>query len=240
MNDCFFDDPVFPRTISGKRMAGIFEGADDPKKEEVAKGPDDPISTYAEQQARSLAMSAVLSWNENGEYTYEALEECVVGVCDFDADMEISDDEEAFYNDVWSFVPNALLSLGAEEDDVEALVEGEDDKAAAKVGNAVSTWLNEEEADTQDIIMGFTFGEEPILESASEDPARQMILEGFFKKVIKFIHGKRTIGKKRIGKAQPKTAAQKSAIRKMLRFASKGLALIKRKKSMKKRRQAGF
>lgn len=183
MNDIFaFDDPTFPSTKVGQRLEGLFESADSGAGK-PADAPD-AVEVFARQQARTQAMSAVLAWVEDGDYTYTALDEFICGVADLDGDFEISDEEEAVYNAIWQQVPDALQTLGADESDVNELVNSEDNDAAARIGQKPwSADMDETTADDEEIIAGFALGEDAVFENASDDPeGRHMILEATYKR----------------------------------------------------------
>ena len=89
------DDYMFPTTRQGRAQAGIFESAADTKNGEAE---DDSVSDAFRNMARARAMSALLLWVDEGEYTYAALDELVIIVADIDGDFDISEEEEAQYN----------------------------------------------------------------------------------------------------------------------------------------------
>ena len=129
------DDFTFPHTRRGQALSGVLESTT-----EKPKASADAVEVFARQQARIQAMTAVLAWNEDGEYNYNDLDEYIIGMADLDGDFEIGDEEEAAYNAIWAEVPDALFSLGASEDDTNAFVNSdgkEADDAAARVGKVV-------------------------------------------------------------------------------------------------------
>ena len=50
------------------------------------------LESYADSQLRSQAMSAVLGWIEDGNFTYDNLDEFVCAVADLYGDFEISEE----------------------------------------------------------------------------------------------------------------------------------------------------
>lgn len=233
MNGIFaFDDPIFPSTRAGQRLEGLFESADSGAGK-PADAPD-AVEVFARQQARTQAMSAVLAWVEDGDYTYTSLDEFVCGVADLDGDFEISDEEEAVYNAVWQQVPDALQTLGADESDVNEMVNSEDNDAAARIGKALSADMDETTADDEEIIAGFALGEDAVFENASDDPeGRHMILEATYKRRKVVRDGKVQVIRKRISGKVRLSAAQKAALRKARRKANTGAAKLARRKSMR-------
>ena len=233
MNGIFaFDDPTFPSTKAGQRLEGLFESAGS-SAGKPADAPD-AVEVFARQQARTQAMSAVLAWVEEGDYIYTALDEFICGVADLDGDFEISDEEEAVYNAVWQQVPDALQTLGADESDVNEMVNSEDNDAAARIGKALSADMDETTADDEEIIAGFALGEDAVFENASDDPeGRHMILEATYKRRKVVRDGKVQVIRKRISGKVRLSAAQKAALRKARRKANTGAAKLARRKSMR-------
>ena len=112
------DDYMFPTTQPGLAATGmILESANTHGKGHI--GPlgvlENAVDDDARIRSRTNAMSAVLSWIEEGDFTYNSLDETIVVVADIDGDYEITEEEEEVYSNAWNEVPDALLSLGADE-----------------------------------------------------------------------------------------------------------------------------
>lgn len=233
------DDFTFPATRRGQALSGVLESAT-----EKPKTSPDAVEVFARQQARTQAMSAVLAWIEDGEYSYNALDEYIIGMADLDGDFEISDEEEAAYNAIWAEVPDALLSLGATEADTTAFVNGDGkdaDDAGARVGKAAKEALDDLEADDDELIAGFALGEDAVFENASDDPeGRHMILEATYRKKKVVRDGKVVKINKRISGKVRLSAAQKAGLRKARRKANTASARLHRKKSMRIRARRGM
>lgn len=235
----FHDDYMFPTTMRGMKEAGfVFESTntDDIDIE-------DPVSASANSQARSNAMTSVLEWISNGEFTYDALDEIIIAVCDIDGDDDLTDEEIDFYNDVWQEIANAMLTLGADADDVQEFVDGpsdDADDAAARIGRVLSDEMDEYEADDDDIISAFALSEDAVLESAAGDTNRVGILEAAFKKKKVVRDGKVQIVRKRVSGRVRLSAAQKAGLKKARRKANTATARLARKKSMRLRKQRGL
>ena len=238
-----YDDFMFPTTRAGMREAGmVLESAAGGKNGGDSDAPD-TISETALTMARSRAMSAVLTWIEEGVYSYDALDETIVVTADLDGDFELSEEEEDEYADIWGQIPDALLTLGADLDDVQKLINGpgkKADEAAARIGAALSKEMESVEAEDADIITGFAVGEDAILESASYDNELHGILEATYKrkKVVK--DGKVQIVKKRVSGKVRISAATRAALRKARRKANTAAAKLSRRKSMKLRKNRGL
>lgn len=244
--DSGLDDYMFPTTQSGLAAAGmVLESANMTGKGHI--GPlgvlENAVDEHTTASIRVDAMAAVLTWIEEGDFSYNTLDETVVVVTDIDGDYELTEAEENLYSDIWNQIPNALLTLGADKSDVQELVNGSNDaadKAAARIGKALSQKMEEEEADDDSLIMGFAYGEDAILESTSYDDSLHGILEASYKQIkavrdgeIEFVR-KRTSGQVRL------SAAQKANLRKGRRKAHTAPAELKRRKSMKVRKQHGM
>lgn len=231
------DDYMFPVTPMGKRAAGIFE--ENPAKASYINASEQFIGEAADSTARALAMQSVLEWQKGGVFTYEALDNIIIYMADIDDEEDIDEEEEAFYNEIWEEIPNALLSLGAEFKDVENFV-GEDDKAGSKVGASISKELEDTPADDDDLVASFAYGEDGVLECAGDDSSLRGILEATYKKRKMVRDGKVVIGKKRVSGRVKLTAAQRAGLKKARRKANTAAARQHRKKSMKIRKLRGM
>lgn len=243
------DDYMFPTTPQGMRAVGmVMESASKgtADKEPQLSRKDMVLETVANYDTRANAMSAVLGWIEEGNFTYDDLDAFVYAFLDLDDDDEPTEDDDKLYSDVWEVIPEALISLGADPKDVDTLYDGpgpEADKAAARIGATVKDVLNEEPADYEDILTDFAVGDE-VLESASWNrTARDNeagILEAIYKKKLVFSHGKKEFRMKHMGGKVKRTAAQKISFKKdVQKYAHSAKANHNRDLSMRKRRQAG-
>jgi hypothetical protein len=204
---------------------------------------------------RAMAMGAVMTWVEQGEFDYSELEALVIGVTDLDGEEEVSKDEEEFYSAVWDEVPNALLSLGGSAENITDFIDNEDDDAGSRLGARLKKVLDEETAEDSEIVLAFAEGsEDALLEGANEaddggfiyesimqdKDGNDMLLEAAFKKVKVIKDGKVTIKKKRVSGKARLSAAQKAGLKKARRKANSAAARKKRKKSMKQRKARGM
>lgn len=253
----FLDDYMFPTTSAGMKKAGmVLEGAncqggkcdkDDCDKDKVNENVcesvlEDAVSNVSDAQIRSDAMSAVLGWIESGEYTYDDLDSAILEVADLNGDLEIGEDEEEYYSDMWATVADALATLGADKADIQALYDGpgEDaDKAGSRIGAALSKKMDEVKEDDNDIIMAFSMNSDAVLESAEE--GYNGIYEGVFKWMKKVVGGiVQRVHKRISGHGKKQTAAQKAALKKARHFAQTGAAKIKRQKSIRIGKKRGL
>lgn len=210
-----YDDPVFP----------VLAGGD-----AVMESAEPVMEAASDTSAKSLAMSAVLAWIEAGDFTYQAMEEYIAGITDLDGDEEFSEDETALFNDVLAACADAFLSFGADADNVSEFLNDESDAAGKKLGDFVSSAVDEESATDEDIIAGFS-GDGSVMESG--------VLEASFKKMRVVRGGEVKIVKKRLGKVVL-SAAQKAGLKKARRKAFSATAKLHRFKSIKVRKQHGM
>lgn len=240
------DDFMFPTSQAGLRETGmILESATTGEKGHTGSLGvlENAVDEDARIRSRTSAMSAVLSWIADGDYSYNSLDEIIIVVADIDGDYEITEEEEAFYSDIWNEVPDALMSLGADDSDVRELVDGpgdDADKAAARIGKQLSQKMEEEEADDDSLIAGFAFGEDAILESTSYDDSLHGILEATYKRKKVVRDGKVQVVRKRVSGKVRLSAAQKAGLRKARRKAHTASANLARRKSMKIRQRRGM
>lgn len=237
------DDYMFPTSQAGLREAGMILESASSAEEDKLTGRDRAIANYVRAQQRTEAMSSVLSWIEEGDFTYNALDETIIVVADLDGDYEITEDEEAYYSELWNEVPDALVSLGADEDDVKEFMDGpgtEADKAAARMGRTLTQKMDEEEADDDELIARFAFGEDVVLESANLFRTTEGVFEATYKRKLAVRDGKKEwINKKMSGKVY-RSPEQKLATKKAARKSHTGIANMHRRKSIKKRQALGL
>ncbi|MBQ7609116.1 MAG: hypothetical protein IJU76_14295 [Desulfovibrionaceae bacterium] len=249
------DDFVFPTTAQGIRQAGILLYDSSVEKEERSQDSalglfESTVSTSYDTNTRSEAISALLTWIEGGEYDYESMAGILFEIADIDMDGDISEDEEETYNDLWALTADAMVYLGAKEDDVVGFYNGpgtDADAAGARIASQIQVVLEEEPASDEDLITGFAFSSDAITESAEQIDAIyevafgklvKRVKNGVVQRVRKAIHGKgfKVVG----GKLKKMTAEMKAAVRKMLKKARSGSAKMHRKISMKKRKTMGL
>jgi hypothetical protein len=182
---------------------------------------------FASMQTRAQAMSCVLVWIENGDYTYEALDGLVLGIADIDGDEQIGEEEEGLYNDILATVGDAFVSLGASPENVNAFIENEDDAAGLKLGDFLSKKLDDVDDDDDDIVTAFATSGNEILEAA-------------YKRVKVVRDGKVVFKRKRIGGKVRLSAKQRIALKKARRRAHTGAAKKAMRKAMKIRKSRGL
>lgn len=236
-----FDDPVFP--VFGGMVLESCGGGGGGKKDDEKSGKEKPkgiLEAAVDSQTRAEAMSAVISWAENGIFSYDELDGYIYAMADIDGEDDTSENEEDYYNAVWKQIPDAMMTLGAGKGDVAKLVNDEDSAAAQRVGEAISTVLEEEKADDEELIVGFAYGEDAVLESVADDSTRHMILEATYQKRKVVRDGEVIVARKRVSGKGHATAKQKASLKKARLKAHTGPANLKRRKSMRLRERRGL
>lgn len=182
------------------------------------------IEDFAKKQMRSQAMSCALAWVANGDFSFAALADSVASIADLDGDEEFSDDEEAYYNDLFTEVGYAFTALGAEAENVQSFIDNEDDDGGAKMGAFLAEKMGDVEDDDETLISHYAVSNAPILES-----------------MIKVVRGGKVVLKKKKLKRHVKlSAAQRAGLKMARRKAFTGAAKLARKKSMRLRRKRGM
>lgn len=217
------------------------------KKKEEASG--DPVfeaagtggATYdlADAQMRSMAMGAVLTWIEEGDFSYSAIDELAVGVADLDGDEELTPSETAIYEDIWSVIAEAMMSLGADEDNIMEFLDDEDDDAGEKLGSFLADVMDNIPSEDDEIVTSFATGEDGAVFECADAEAFG-IFEASYKKVKVVKDGKVVVKKKRMSGKVRMSAAQKAALKKARRRAHSSAARLKRAKAMKVRKKRGM
>lgn len=229
------DDPLFP-TFTPQAKVGDKGGVLESDNGGVFEA--DAVDTMAGSQIRSMAMAAVLSWVEDGNFSFLALDEYVLGVADLDGDYEIAGDEEDLYNEVWANVPDAMLSLGASVEDVTALADGENDEAGSRVGAALAAFLEGAESSDDELISAFATTEDAVMESCVA--GQDAVFEAAYKKMKMVRGGKVVIARKRISGKVRLSATQKAGLKKARLKSNNAAARLSRKKSLRVRKQRGM
>lgn len=183
----------------------------------------------SEMITKNDAMAIALTWVDEGDYTFDALNSLVVGYADLDESGEVdTEEEEDLYNDLLQVVADAFVSLGASQDDVATFIDDEDSTAGKKVGVHLSDTLDDEILEDADIQMKFAIREDGAITGSSA------IFEGY-QKVVR--GGKVVLKKKRLKRPKRQTAAQRAALKKARRKANRGSAKKKRAKSNRTRKR---
>ena len=210
--------------------AGIWDFPEDQKQAKQAASVyltgavlDSAEEDMAEKMGKSDAMAVALQWVEDGEYTYDALDNLVYGMTIEDPEADEPEVDEEAYTEMLNGVAGALVELGASKDGVVSLLQDEDDEAGEIIGNKLSSVMDSVAEDDYTLITRFAVG--------------GMVLDGM-EKVVR--DGKITWIRKKPKKKRIMSAAQKAALKKARMKSHTGAAMSKRKKAMRVRKSAGL
>lgn len=189
---------------------------------ETAVGAD-MILEMAGQQTRSKAMATALTWIDEHDYSFDALDAIVVGLADVNTDGDINDDEEEAYNELLGATGAALVALSASADLVQKFIDDEDDAAGEKIGSALAKKMDNVEQDDDTLVTRFAAKGDAIFEAT-----------------MKVIRNGRVILKKKPVRKRRLNAAQRAALKKARRKSNTAAARRNRKKSMRQRKKRGL
>ncbi|MGP9633793.1 hypothetical protein ACT3R7_12070 [Halomonas sp. AOP43-A1-21] len=209
------DDDVF----GDFRPSMIVESA---PRERSESEMDALIAEAAENTLRSEAMGGVLTWIDEGDWSFEALDSLIEGLASSTDEEELTDDETEHYEALWETVEEALKSLGAETGSINQLLE-EDDEAAQALGKHLSAKLDDISKSDDDLVSEFGVGGQLILESG-----KRVIRNGEVRRIPRRRRKKRRM-----------TSAQRAALKKARRKSNTSAAKRSRAKSMRRRKQMG-
>lgn len=180
------------------------------------------IAEAAENTLRTEAMGAVLTWLEEEDWSFDALDSLLEGLASSTDEEELTDDETEHYEALWETTEEALKSLGAETGSITRLLE-EDDDAAQALGKHLASKLDDITKSDDDLVSEFGVGGQLILESG-----KRVIRNGEVRRVPRRRRRKRR-----------QTPAQRAALKKARRKAHSSGARRSRSKSMRRRKQMG-
>lgn len=180
------------------------------------------VNKAAIVNTRATGMAAILSWSTNGEPSADDLDLTAQGVADINEDGEVSEDEEAAYNETLFAMVEAMVYLGIDAETATKAAQG-DDAAAESCYTKLAAILEAEERDDDELIADFSVATEVMTEAK--------------KKVIR--DGKVTWVNKPL-KRRRMSAAQRAALKKARMKSNTAAAKAKRKKSMRKRNSSGM
>ncbi|MDX5979647.1 hypothetical protein [Vreelandella alkaliphila] len=183
---------------------------------------DELIAEAAENTLRSEAMGAVLTWLDEGDWSFDALDSLLEGLASSTDEEELTDEEAEHYEALWETTEEALKSLGAEAGSISQLFE-ENDDAAQALGKHLSAKLDDITKSDDDLVSEFGVGGQLILESG-----KRVIRNGELRRIPRRRRRKRRM-----------TSAQRAALKKARRKANTSAAKRSRAKSMRRRKQMG-
>lgn len=184
---------------------------------------DSAEEDMAEKMGKSDAMAVALQWVEDGEYTYDALDNLVYGMTIEDPEADEPEVDEEAYTEMLNGVAGALVELGASKEGVVSLLQDEDDEAGEIIGNKLSSVMDSVTEDDYTLITRYAAG--------------GMILDAM-QKVVR--DGEVTWIQKKPKRKRIMSAAQKAALKKARMKSNTAAAKAKRKKSARVRKSAGL
>lgn len=167
-----------------------------------------------------------------GETLMDRFDALMIGLVDSDKNGELDNDELDVLDVAYNIAADLLISRGASDDDVSAMLNEGDEIAAENIQELlINTAPNGEDEELDSILAdAFEFDED-------SDAA---VLDATYKRALAIRNGKKTIIRKRISGTVRLSAKQKMAIKKAQRKAHSGAARAKRLKSMKRRQKMGL
>lgn len=209
-------DPFAPETGGvTEQEASIFE---------AVASEDAAIDDFAGMQTRAQAMGAVLTWVEERDFSFDAIDALAQGMADLDGDGELDDDEMGELDSLYVSMADAFAALGADRANVEAFIGNQEDAQGKKLGEFLSGKLDDVKEDDDLLVSRFAVG-------------RSLIMEAGRKKVIR--NGKVKWIKKRTKKKRL-SAAQRAALKKARRKSHTSAARRSRAKAMRVRKSRGM
>lgn len=210
----------------------MLENAGDRKPGEQVPSKDiatlmlEAVSARAKGDERGLAASMIAQWLEDGDPeadAFDALAIIMAGLDGVDEDADFTDEQVDAYNTALAALADAVVSMGADQDDVTDMIDDMDDSAAERVFDSLSE--NGSEMMEEAIAIYTVAGGETAM------------LEAVRKKVVR--DGKVKIIRKR-PRPRRLNSLQKQALKKARRKAHSSVANLHRKKSMKLRQKRGL
>ena len=134
---------------------------------------DAAVDDRAEVLFRSEAMAAALTFVEEGDYSQDALTALVTGLAGCDTGLAyLSNDQQECYDDLMTMTADALVSLGANADNIREFIESSDpntaNEAGSKIGKFLRLKLLEEEVNEDEVIARFAIAPQLLVESAAQ------------------------------------------------------------------------
>lgn len=190
---------------------------------------------YALKDIAIAAAATIQQWAETddldaGEGYADRLLALLVGIADANHDGEITEDEQgvldAALNAAWDY----LSELGAEDSDIDSLLNEWDEDAAVRVRELAASSLPEGEDAAAAAIDQFAFGPD----------AKEAVFDAVYKKVLAVRGGRKVRIRKRIAGTVRLNAKQKLALRKARMKSHSAAAQMHRMKSIRMRGKMGL
>lgn len=195
----------------------------------------DDAERYTAQDLKLKAASAVQAWAEtddigDDETSADRLQSLFIGIIDINKDGEINDDEvdllEILLNAAWDY----LAAKGADDDDIDLLLNDWDAAAADRIMDVVNGSLPDgDEAALSDIdAFAFGYGDQ------------ESVFDAVYKTKIAVRGGKKMRIRKRVSGTVQLSSKQKVAVRKMLAKSHSAQAVRNRMRSLRIRKSSSL
>lgn len=218
------------------------EPTPEPESQAVFDSTSDPSANFADADISLKAVAAVLGWAETleedldeGEGFADRLLGLLVGIADVDVDGELSEDEADIVDTAANAAWDYMAEKGVADEDLSDLFNEWDNEVGQRVHELLLSKLPEGEEAEFDDMDSFVFGDgsdEAVLDSA--------VLDATYRKKIVVRRGKKVRINKRVAGTVRLSAKQKVAVRKMLRKSHGAIATMRRRKSVRVRKQLGL
>jgi hypothetical protein len=202
---------------------------DDAKAQAAASEPVWDGADYAATDIRLSALGVLSEWVDTdasdldaGEGMAQRLTALVYGIADEqgDNDGDVTEDEQAIVDVASNAIATAMREFGAEESDISALLEHEDEDAASNIVELLKGTMPDDDG----FIDNFVFG----------DGSDAALFDAVYKKTFAIRNGKKKLINKRISGSVRLSAKRKAALAKAQRRSHSSAAKIKRLKSFKR------
>ena len=198
----------------------------------------DGAGDYAAKDIAMRAAASIQEWCEtddldDDETLADRFYSLMVGIIDENKDGELTDEEQQALQLVLGAAYDYLMSKGAAEEDVLALINDGDEDAAERIRDLVAGELPDGDEAEEDID-NFVFTDE------DQEPAYDSCFDAVYKKTFAIRGGKKVKINKRISGTVRLSAKQKVAIRKAQMKSHSAGAMMRRLKSLKVRARMGL
>ncbi|RUM44029.1 MAG: hypothetical protein DSY80_04850 [Desulfocapsa sp.] len=212
----------------------------------------DSAANHAVGNIALLAVNAIRIWLEtdnedldDNEGFGDRLLGMFVGIADSDKNGEINDEEHEIISIARGAAGEYLKKQGVGFDEISKLLGKWDNDCAKKVHDELLDSMPDENEGTLDDIDNFVFNgdfdiDEDDLVTLDNALKEGVVLDATYKKKVTFTDGKKTFKNMRISGKVKLSPKMKLAIKKMQRKSHNPKATLKRMKSMRARKKAGY
>ncbi|MCZ4061259.1 hypothetical protein O3W44_22270 [Pantoea sp. LMR881] len=221
-----------PLANAGDSDTAMLESSKDKQNQEEKKANKKPLDDAIfeavqqknKQDERGTAASTVIGWANGSEPTSSDFDDLALGLAgieDDEGDDEITDAQIDSYNYWLDLLADAAVSLGADQADVTAMIDEDDDDAAINVADGITG--NVEDEDEAIAVYSVSGNDDAMLEAN-----------------IKVVRAGQVILKKKRPRKLRQTAKQRAALKKNRLRSHTASAKMSFRKSMKVRKKRGL